>query len=52
MRVRQAALNAPNPIPVPALYIAGDRDLVVAFRNMDKGGEARDERYPGALGNE
>ena len=23
-------------ISVPALYIAGDRDLVVAFRNMDK----------------
>src|ERR1700722_4505227 len=23
-------------VTVPALYIAGDRDLVVAFRNMDK----------------
>ncbi len=24
------------PVMVPALYIAGDRDLVVAFRGMDK----------------
>jgi pimeloyl-ACP methyl ester carboxylesterase len=23
-------------VTVPALYMAGDRDLVVAFRNMDK----------------
>jgi pimeloyl-ACP methyl ester carboxylesterase len=23
-------------VNVPALYMAGDRDLVVAFRNMDK----------------
>ena len=23
-------------MPVPALYIAGDRDLVVAFRGMDQ----------------
>jgi pimeloyl-ACP methyl ester carboxylesterase len=24
------------PVTIPALYIAGDRDLVVAFRGMDQ----------------